>query len=106
MGVREAKIEEYLISAVKKLGGICNKWGTYGNPDRVVCLNGNVYFVEVKTKDGKLRPTQELQIERIANTGCFITVVSGYKEVNNFISQIKNLDMLRHTLANANPSKS
>ena len=41
MGVAEGRVEDYLTTEVKKLGGLCLKlWGYKGIPDRLVLLPG------------------------------------------------------------------
>lgn len=88
MGVRENKVEKYLDSEVVKLGGITRKWvspGRDGVPDRVVILNGKVWFVEVKTDDGKSSPTQEREQKRLMDAGATVMIVHGHKGVDWFV---------------------
>ena len=60
--MREKKIEQKLVTAVKKHGGICPKFvspGFDGMPDRLLLLpHGRFAFVEVKAPNQKPRPLQ------------------------------------------------
>ena len=88
MGVRENKVEKYLDSEVKKLGGITRKWvspGRDGVPDRIVIINGAVWFIEVKTLDGELTPVQEREHQRLKDVGAKVLTVYGHEGVDYFI---------------------
>ena len=60
----EKQIENYLVWAVERIGGKTWKFtspGRKGVADRIVCLpNGSTWFVELKTKGGKLSELQKL----------------------------------------------
>ena len=62
--MREREIESYLVWAVERIGGKTWKFtspGRKGVADRIVCLpNGSTWFVELKTKDGRLSELQKL----------------------------------------------
>lgn len=61
--MRESTIEKYLVKRVKEWGGIAYKFtspGTRGVADRIVCLPGRMFFVELKAPGGALRPEQKL----------------------------------------------
>lgn len=54
MGVREGKVEKYLVDEIEKIGGTAYKFvspGRLGVSDRIVCYKGIVVFVEVKSPD-------------------------------------------------------
>jgi len=92
MASRENKVEKYLISEVLKLGGMTRKWvspGVNGVPDRIVFLNGKIYFVEVKTVDGVLSSWQEREIARLKSHGANVYVVYGQNGVDDFIKQLR-----------------
>lgn len=61
---RESEIEKALVETVKDMGGKSWKFKSVNNrgvSDRIVALpNGDTWFVEVKTKGGKLSPLQEM----------------------------------------------
>lgn len=91
MGVRENKVERYLDERVKALGGITRKWvcpGVDGVPDRIVLLSQCVFFVEVKTDDGKLSTAQEREHRRLIKAGAIVETVYGHKGVDAFINSM------------------
>ena len=61
--MRESEIERHFVWAVETMGGKTWKFtspGVRGVADRVACLpDGTVWFVELKTKRGKLSKLQE-----------------------------------------------
>lgn len=88
MGARENKVEKYLDSEVKKLGGITRKWvspGRDGVPDRIVFVCGEVWFVEVKTIDGKLTSVQQREHDRLKAVHARVTTVYGEPGVDEFM---------------------
>ena len=92
MGVREAKVEKYLNTRVKSIGGLTRKWvspGCDGVPDRVVILGGFVYFVEVKTDDGKLSTNQSREHQRLRDVGDGVHTVYGNGGGDLFIDSIR-----------------
>jgi hypothetical protein len=91
MGTRENKVEKYLDSEVKKLGGLTRKWvspGRDGVPDRIVIIYGDVYFVEVKTDDGMLTVRQQREHDQLEEAGALVFVVFGNEGVDQFIRNI------------------
>jgi len=91
MGVRENKVERYLDSEVTKLGGLTRKWvspGRDGVPDRIVILNSVVWFVEVKTCDGRLSEAQKREHLRLDIAGANVTTVEGNTGVDEFIKEL------------------
>lgn len=76
--MRERYIEQQLVKAVKKRGGICAKWvspGLDGVPDRIVLLpEGHVGFVELKAPGERPRPLQIARMEQMKRLGykCFV----------------------------------
>ena len=61
--MRESEIEKHLTWVVARLGGTTYKFKSptqRGVADRIVCLpNGETWFIEVKTKGGRLAPLQK-----------------------------------------------
>lgn len=57
--MREKQIEQQLVSAVRRMGGICPKWvspGLDGVPDRIILLpGGHMAFAELKAPGKTLR---------------------------------------------------
>ncbi len=88
MVLRENKVEKYLDDDVQFLGGITRKWvspGRDGVPDRIAILFGTVWFVEVKTTDGKLSEAQKREHTRLRAAGAKVTTVYGKEGVDEFI---------------------
>jgi hypothetical protein len=93
MGVRENRVERYLDSEIMKLGGITRKWvspGVNGVPDRIVIVNGLVWFVEVKTVDGVMSSWQVREIKRLNDHGAQATSVYGGVGVDEFIKVVRD----------------
>jgi len=93
MGTRENKVERYLDSEVVKLGGLTRKWvspGRDGVPDRIVIINGVVWFVEVKTIDGKQSEVQKREHQRLRDCGANVSTVYGNTGVDMFIREELN----------------
>lgn len=88
----EKEIEKYLSRAVDNLGGRSYKFispGQSGVPDRIIFLpGGKLYFVELKTKVGKLSKLQRLQIRRFKKLGHEVKVLYGMEDVKEFINEI------------------
>ncbi len=73
-GIREKVVEEALIKAVKRRGGMCLKFVSPGRinvPDRICIMpGGRVFFVECKAPGEKLRAGQAREAERLRALGC------------------------------------
>ena len=78
---RESKIEEWLNTQIKNLGGKSYKFISPGNPgvpDRIYLLpGGKVYFVELKKVTGRLSNTQVWQREQFRQMGVPFRTVYG-----------------------------
>lgn len=91
MGTRENKVEKYLDSEVKRLGGLTRKWvspGRDGVPDRIVIIDGTVWFVEVKTVDGTLSMVQGREHARLREAGAQVITVFGEEGVDDYVRTI------------------
>ena len=80
----ERDIEQALIRAVRKSGGLCLKWvspGWDGAPDRI-CLwpGGRILFAELKKPGGKPRPLQERREAQLRELGFEVAVVDSLDE--------------------------
>jgi len=62
--MRESEIERHFVWTVERMGGITYKFtspGRKGVADRIACLpDGSTWFVELKTKGGRLSPLQKM----------------------------------------------
>ena len=60
----EKEIEKHFVWTVERMGGITYKFtspGRKGVADRIACLpDGSTWFVELKTKGGRLSPLQKM----------------------------------------------
>lgn len=71
--MRESEIERHLVWHVNRLGGVAYKFKSVnhrGVADRVVCLpGGQTWFVELKTKGGRLSALQKLFAQDMERLG-------------------------------------
>lgn len=70
--MRESTIERYLTQRVKAAGGIAYKFtspGRAGVADRIVCLQGQTWFVELKAPGGRMSPLQKIFADDMARLG-------------------------------------
>jgi hypothetical protein len=62
--MRESEVERHFVWTVERMGGITYKFtspGRKGVADRIACLpDGSTWFVELKTKGGRLSKLQML----------------------------------------------
>jgi hypothetical protein len=62
--MRELEIERHFVWTVERMGGVTYKFtspGRKGVADRIACLpDGSTWFVELKTKGGRLSPLQKM----------------------------------------------
>lgn len=89
----EKDIERWLGNQLKNLGCIYMKFVSPGNdgvPDRIVILPGGlVVFAELKDENGRLRPNQRVQIERMRKLGASVSVVTGKLGATLFVDDIR-----------------
>lgn len=88
----EKDIERFLVTGVKKLGGVAYKFVSPGNagvPDRLIVMpGGRVYFVELKTDAGYATVLQKRQMERLLRLGCDVNLVRGLDGVKDLLARI------------------
>ena len=87
--MRESTIEQYLVEQVKALGGECRKlrWiGRNGAPDRIVMLNGQVIFIEIKAPGEKAKPHQVREHERMRRMGQRVEAVDSFERVDEVLA--------------------
>ena len=91
--MREKTIEQKLVQATKRMGGIAPKFlspGMDGMPDRIVLLpNGKCGFVEVKQKGMKPRPLQLARHEKLRNLGYKVYVLDDIKQIGGILHEIQ-----------------
>lgn len=87
--MRESTIENYLVERVKTMGGECRKlrWiGRHGAPDRIVMLNGQVIFIELKAPGEKAKPHQVREHERMRRMGQRVEIVDSCERVDEVLA--------------------
>lgn len=90
--IREKEVEKKLVTAVKKMGGICPKWvspGTDGMPDRIVLLpGGKIVFVELKAPGKKPRALQIRRHEELRRLGFQVLVLDDPEKIGGILNAI------------------
>ena len=90
--MREKIIEQKLVTAVKKQGGICPKFvspGFDGMPDRLVLFPfGRFAFVEVKAQGEKPRPLQLARHGMLRKLGYRVYVLDDVNQIERMICEI------------------
>ena len=92
--MREKVIEQKLISAVRRAGGLALKFispGFDGVPDRLILLpDGRVAFAEVKAPGKKPRPLQIHRMEQLRNLGFKAFVIDDVNQIGGMIDEIQS----------------
>lgn len=92
--MREKNIEQKLVAAVKKRGGICPKFispGFDGVPDRIVLLpNRKFAFVEVKALGQKPRPLQLARHRLLIRLGFQVYVLDSEEQIGGIIDAVQS----------------
>ena len=90
--MREKMIEQKLVTAVKKHGGICPKFvspGFDGMPDRLLLLpHGRFAFVEVKAPNQKPRPLQLSRHRLLRRLGFRVYVLDALEDIDKIIKEV------------------
>ena len=90
--MREKKIEQKLVTAVKKHGGICPKFvspGFDGMPNRLLLLpHGRFAFVEVKAPNQKPRPLQLSRHRLLRRLGFRVYVLDALEDIDKIIKEV------------------
>ena len=90
--MREQRIEQALVKAIKAAGGLCPKFvspGTAGMPDRIVLLpEGRLGFVEVKAPGKVPRPLQAARHAQLRKLGFEVYVLDDPAQIPEIMKQI------------------
>ena len=90
----EKNIEQKLVKAVKKRGGVALKFvspGLDGVPDRIVLLPmGRMAFVELKAPGKKMRPLQVRRKRQLEALGFLFYCVDRVEQIGEVLDEIKN----------------
>ena len=91
---KEKKIEQKLISEVKKAGGIALKFvspGYDGMPDRLVLIaTSHIAFVEVKAPNQKPRKLQVARHNQLRKLGFKVYVLDNESQIGGIIDEIRS----------------
>ncbi len=89
----EKQIENKLINAVKKSGGIALKFVSpsfAGMPDRLVLLpDGKIAFVELKANGKKPRPIQMSRHRLLKSLGFKVYVIDDVEQIGGVLDEIR-----------------
>jgi hypothetical protein len=82
----ESSIEASVIRWVRAQGGVIYKWGTGGQPDRVIGYKGKVYLIELKRpKGGRTSILQKAIHEEWAKAGVTVHTAKTLDEVKRIL---------------------
>ena len=102
--MREKEVEQKLVKAVKKTGGLCIKFispGFDGVPDRVVLLpKGGIAFIELKAPGKKPRALQKRRIKQLSALGFACYVIDNADVIGGVIDEIKGQSRWREVMPN------
>ena len=92
--MKEKYIEQKLVTAVKKLGGICPKFtspGLDGVPDRLVLLpGGKMAFIELKAPGEKMRPLQVRRKKQLERIGFWVYCIDNTTQIGGILDEIQS----------------
>ena len=90
--MNEKQIENKLVLAVKKLGGIAPKFvspGFAGMPDRLILLpDGHIAFAELKATGKKPRPLQLSRHRLLEGLGFKVYVIDNTDQIEQILTEI------------------
>ena len=89
--MRERDVEQSLVRAVKRLGGMCPKFvspGLDGVPDRIILMPGaRIAFAELKAPGRKMRPLQVKRKGQLESLGFRVYCIDNPKQINTAIAE-------------------
>ena len=90
--MRESAIEARLVRRVRERGGLCYKFVSPGNrgvPDRlVIAPDGRVFFVELKSQNGRLSKLQKFQMSELKARNVDVYVLYSVEHVEEFMREV------------------
>ena len=90
----EKHIEQNLVQAVRRMGGLAPKFispGWAGAPDRLVLLpSGRLAFVEVKAPGMTLRPLQVRRKGQLEALGFRVYVIDRSEQIGGVLDEIRS----------------
>jgi hypothetical protein len=87
----ERDVEAYFRREVAAQGGVAFKFVSpshRGVSDRIVCLHGQTWFVELKRPGGRLSPLQKIFATEMTRLGQRYVVLSSRTEIDEWIGSI------------------
>ena len=91
--ILERDVESYLITCAHRRGWGCEKFDpghNNGMPDRIILLpHGLCWWVELKTKGGRLRPLQKYTHNILRNMGQRVAVVWTKEQADELVLEIE-----------------
>lgn len=92
--MREKQIEQKLVQAVRKSGGMCLKFVSPnfdGMPDRLIILpSGKIAFAELKAPGKKPRPLQIARHKVLMKLGFRVYVIDSVEHIGEIIDEIQS----------------
>ena len=85
----ERDVEAYFRKAVAAAGGTSMKFVSpshRGVSDRIVCLQGQTWFVELKRPGGRLSPLQRIFAAEMERPGLRYACLSSRKEIDQWLN--------------------
>ena len=92
--MRERDVEQSLVIAVRKLGGMCPKFvspGLDGVPDRIILMPGaRIAFAELKAPGRKPRPLQVKRKRQLESLGFQVYCIDNTEQIGGVLREIQN----------------
>ena len=92
--MREKQIEQKLVQAVRKIGGMCLKFVSPnfdGMPDRLIILpGGKIAFAELKAPCKKPRPLQLARHKTLMKLGFHVYVIDSIEQIGGILDEIQS----------------
>ena len=96
--MREKTVEQKLVEAVRKAGGMALKFvspGVDGVPDRILLFpGGRILFAECKAPGKKMRPLQVCRKRQLEGLGFSVYCVDGQESIEQVLKALKGGDAL------------
>lgn len=90
--MKESEVENYFVWSVERIGGKTYKFKSpshKGVADRIACLpNGQTWFVELKTKGGRLSELQKIFAQNMRALGQDYACLWDKEQVDAFIATV------------------
>ena len=92
--MREKQIEQKLVQAVRKSGGMCHKFVSPnfdGMPDRLILLPcGKIAFAELKAPGKKPRPLQMARHKALMKLGFRVYIIDRMEQIGAILDEIQS----------------